>query len=83
MKLLHDARYAVAAKRVSEGHLATSRAEVAALLELCRELAADAARYRWLRGQERIAVTSHDQSITYQYAELDAEIDTAMNGANR
>ncbi len=97
MKLLHDARYAVAAKRVSEGNLATSRAEVAALLELCRELAADAERYRWLRneavwagspkgeGGEMCWVvigTDAYRSHPVDGVELDEAVDAAMQGAN-
>ena len=90
MKLLHDARYAVAAKRVSEGHLATSRAEVAALLELCRELAADAERYRWLVNSGKYAPAMHGGGWGLRIGagskstkvELDEAIDAAMQGAN-
>ena len=53
---------------------------LAAALEAARE---DAGRYRWLRAQNVIAVTSHDQSIDYQRDDLDAEIDQARGkGAN-
>ena len=45
-----------------------------AALEAARE---DAGRYRWLRAQNVIAVTSHDQSVEYQRDDLDAAIDQA------
>lgn len=47
------------------------------LVEFIRDLAEDAERYRWLRAQNVIAVTSHDQSVEYQRDDLDAEIDQA------
>ena len=79
MKLLHDTRYAVAAKRVAEGNLAASRAEVAALLELCRELAVDAERYKWLRKQGNREKAA---DMTLHRMNLDAAIDAEMAGAN-
>ena len=46
-------------------------------------LRADAERYRCLRAQNVIAVTSHDQSVAYQGDDLDAEVDRVRSEEGR
>lgn len=53
--------------------IAEARAE--RLAEELLETREDAERYRCLRAQNVIAVTSHDQSVEYQRDDLDAEVD--------
>ena len=91
MEILDDPRYRAAAKRINEGFASVNRAEVIPLLELCRELARNAERYRWLREHFRFANDSmrelwFDPALEPDDAglpvDLDQGIDAAMNGAN-
>lgn len=82
MNLLDEPKYMGAAKRVNDGFAAVNRAEVIPLLELCRELAQDAERYRWLRdnGRGELYIL-----WDYQGEELDRVIDAEISrekGAN-
>jgi hypothetical protein len=93
MNLLDEPKYRDVAKRVNEGFAAVNRAEVIPLLELCRELARDAERYRWLRAvddnapldasgypsltQWKCVVSDRAGRLLFG-KELDAAIDAAM-----
>lgn len=75
-----NARYIAACDPDTIWALLAERDQLAAALEAARE---DAERYRCLRAQNVIAVTSHDQSVEYQRDDLDAAIDRVRGKETR